>query len=124
MKRFLCLLCILLISVSCAVAEPEIILPETETMPVYAAIPRDFTQVVKPELFNTSGIAEMLSYKQNVHSVTFADEAQLLWSPETLYYNEYDGTYEAAYELAESGEIHTELLPKPSMAEAAGSLAG
>lgn len=123
MKRFLCLLCALLLAVPCAFAEPAIITPESETMPVYAAIPRDFTQVVTPEMFNTSGVAKATTGKHNIRAITFQDEAQLDVHREALYYNEYRGEEEQTYELAETGETYSEMLPKPSIAHAASSLA-
>lgn len=127
MKRFLCLLCAALMTASCAIADPLIICPDvyeqTGTLSLYAAIPRDFTTVVDPEYFNTSGIAESITGKHSHHTVTFADTAQLQWMPEALYYNAYDGVGEITYELAETGETYTEMLPKPSMANAAASLA-
>lgn len=127
MKRFLCLLFVLLMTVSCAFAEPEIILPESYEQngppSVYAAIPRDFTKVVKPEMFNDSGITETIMGRHDTYSVTFKDEAQLQCHREALYYNEYDGEEELAYELAENGETYTEMLPKPTIANAAGSFA-
>ena len=95
MKRFLCLLCVMLMAAPYAFAEPEIIIPEAYeqkgTLSVYAAIPRDFTKVVKPEMFNDSGIAETITGRHDTYSVTFKDEAQLQCHREALYYNEYDG---------------------------------
>lgn len=127
MKRFLCLLCVMLMAAPYAFAEPEIIIPEAYeqkgTLSVYAAIPRDFTKVVKPEMFNDSGIAETITGRHDTYSVTFKDEAQLQCHREALYYNEYDGEEEQTYELAETGETYTEMLPKPTVANAAGSLA-
>lgn len=123
MKRILCLLCALLLAAPCALAEPVVITPEAENMPVYAAVPRDFTQMVTPEMFNDSGIAENVTGKHNTRSVTFQDEAQLQVHREALYYNEYSGEEEVLYELAETGETYTEMLPKPSIAHAASLLA-
>lgn len=127
MKRFLCLLCVLLMTVPCALAEPEIIIPESYeqngTLSVYTAIPRDFTKVVKPEMFNASGIAETILGRHNTRTIAFTDEAQLDLHREALYYNEYDEEEEQTYEL-ETGETYSEMLPKPTIAHAAGILAG
>ena len=123
MKRFLCLLCALLIAAPCAFAEPVIILPEMENLPVYTAIPRDFTKVIQPEWFNTSGITDFKTHKNSV-SITFADEALLQCHREAIYYNEYHGEEEILYENAETGEFFTEMLPKPTIANAAATLAG
>lgn len=127
LKRFLCLLCALLMAAPCAFAEPEMIIPESYeqngTLSVYAAIPRDFTQVVTPEMFNDSGIAKSSTDKHGIRSITFHDEAQLHVHHEALYYNEYGGEEEQIYEL-ENGKTYSEMLPKPSIAHAASSLAG
>lgn len=124
MKRFLCLLAALLLTFPCAFAETEVILPEdySGTLPVYAAIPRDLTKVVTPEMFNDSGIAKTTVGRHNDHSVTFQDEAQLNWSAAALYYDEYQGEEETTYEL-EDGETYSEMLPKPTIANAVSSLA-
>lgn len=124
MKRFLCLLCALLMTAACAFAEPVLILPQEERMPVCAAIARDLTKVVKPEWFNASGIAKSTVGRHSDHTVIFADEARLEWTPTALYYNEYSGKSEVVYEDAENGKTYTELLPSPTTANAAASLAG
>lgn len=123
MKRFFCLLCTLLLAAACALAEPVVITPETESMPIYAAIPRDFTRTVVTEMFNASGTAKTVMGKHNTRSITFHDEAQLHIHREALFYDEYSGVEEATYELAETGETCSEMLPKPSIANAASALA-
>lgn len=126
MTRFLSLLCALLLTASCACAEPEIIIPEeyarTGTLPVYAAAERDFRTAVQPEMFNSSGIADTLTGKHGYTAITFRDEARLSWDAAALYYETYDGVCEITYEL-ESGEKHTVEQPRPSMAHATSNLA-
>lgn len=70
---------------------PEIY-EQTGTLPVYAAIKRDFTANLRPELFNSSGVVE-----QDHHLITYQDEATLQFGAEALYYNEYKGTYNGNY---------------------------
>lgn len=95
----------------------------TGTLPVYYAVERDFTSVVKPEWFNGTGIAQETEGKNNYNRVTFNNEAQLEWDKNSLYYNEYDGTAEVQYEY-ENGEKVMVPCPKPTMANAACKLAG
>jgi len=86
------------------------------TMPVYAAIARDFGADLNPELFNQSGIAKTENYL-----VTYKDEAQLSWAPEALFYNEYHGMYDGSYK--EQGRDPM-MIPTPSLNNAASRLAG
>ena len=57
---------------------------QTGTLPIYKATARDFSAVLRPELFNRSGIAE-----QSEYGVTFQDGALLQWGPEAVFYNEF-----------------------------------
>ena len=117
-------------SATAAGAEPTIIVPEeytrTGTLPVYSAVDRDFLPVVMPEWFNTSGVNEQTEWtgKNNYRSVSviFNDEAQLGWDATALNYNTYRGTVETISEL-EYGEKVASVKPKPTMANAASSLA-
>lgn len=103
-------------------AEPgyDLILPEeyekNGSLPVYSAQLRDFGTQIQPELFNQSGIKERGQYR-----VVFHDEAVLDWSPETLSYQEYSGSYEQRHQ-SDSGLI-THTSPKPTLAQAAASFA-
>ena len=125
--RTLALLCILLLTASCAFAEPEIIVPDTYTLsgtlPVYAAVARDFTQVVNPAHINQSGTMETVTGKHDYTCITFHDEAKLEWDQNSLYYQTYSGTCEITYEL-ERGEKVVSVQPKPDMRNAACNLAG
>lgn len=103
-----------------AIGDVKLIVPEDYsaqyTMPVYNAIARDFGENLNPELFNQSGIA-----KTEKTLITFNDEAQLDWSPETLFYSEYMGTYDGNYKLPETEPM---LNPLKTLSHAAADLAG
>ena len=77
-----------------ALAELEMVVPDaytqTGTLPVYLATARDFSQNLRPEVFNQSGIVS-----RNEWSIVYSDEAVLSWAPEALFYNEYSGTFNA-----------------------------
>lgn len=124
--RILSLLCAVL-AISPACAEPEIIVPDeytlSGTLPVYAAVERDFLQIVQPEFINPSGAKEIVTGKHSYTCITFSDEAQLEWDKNSLYYETYDGTCEITYELAMTGEKVTTTQPKPDMRNAARTLA-
>lgn len=131
MKRFLTLLCVMVMLIPCACAQqPEIIVPaaytRTGTLPVYRAVERDFndvmTQALYTELFNDSGVTQTQTGKHGYHCITFQDEAQLSWYPNALYYNTYDGMVNITYEL-ESGEKYAEARPRNTIAQQAGELA-
>ena len=98
----------------------ELIVPEeygkTGTMSVFSAITRDFGENLTPELFNQSGIAETRE-----SSLVYNDEAQLNWSPETLFYSEYKGTYNANYREPEREAV---IVPLETLTHAAADLAG
>ncbi len=85
------------------------------TLPIYAATVRDFGANLDPALFNISGVA-----KTENGLVIYNDEAQLSWSPETLFYNEYQGTYNGNYRNPESEPW---VFPKPTLSQAAADLA-
>ncbi|NLE68869.1 MAG: hypothetical protein GX611_01630 [Clostridiales bacterium] len=99
----------------------DIILPEayklTGSLPVYRARLKDLGEGIQPALFNQSGIAE-----QRENRVVFQDGAVLDWSPEALFYKEYQGSYEAPYQA--EGKDLTHQLPRPTLAQAAAELAG
>jgi len=120
-------LCLVILSGCGALGEPLVTVPDeytaTGTLPVYAAHERDFSGLVQPEWFNPSGIARQETGKKGRQTVFFNDEAQLDWDADSLYYNAYHGVDEFEYELAKNGEKYTEQLPKPTLANAAGSLA-
>ena len=125
--KFLSLLCVFVMTATCALAEPEVIVPDayaqTGTLPVYRATARDFGAALQPEMFNASGIAERGEGKHRDGWLTFADGAKLSWCPEAVYYTTYDGTWEVTEESAETGErvLHTQ--PRPSMAGHAADMA-
>ena len=109
----------------------EVIVPEAYeqngTLLVYRAIPRNFEGKLNYEWFNQSGIASEDVNKRHIGAhVVFTDEAQLNWSEQTIFYNTYDGTYEATSEVFEGSTTRmiTETLPKPTMTSEACSLAG
>lgn len=58
---------------------------ETGIVPVYRAAACDFTEIVQPEWFNESGIAEM----RNETSLVFKDHATLQYSADCLEYIQY-----------------------------------
>lgn len=99
----------------------DIILPEafklTGSLPIYQARPRDFEEGLNPALFNQSGIAE-----QGENRVVFQDGAVLDWSPEALFYNEYQGGPESRYQA--EGKAISQQSPRPTLAQAAAELAG
>ncbi len=103
-----------------AAGKPEITVPQaytnTGSLPVYAAVTRDFGMDLRPELFNQSGIAREDSYL-----ITFKDEAQLSWAPEALFYEEYRGAYNANYK---DPQMKESLIPLETIAHAASDLAG
>ena len=86
------------------------------TMPVYSAVARDFGADLDTELFNRSGVAKTENYM-----ITYTDEAQLSWSPEALFYDEYQGTYNGNYKDPESEPM---ILPMKTLSHAAADLAG
>ena len=102
------------------IGDVELIVPEDYsaqyTMPVYSAKTRDFGVDLNPELFNQSGIAKM-----EKSMITFNDEAELDWSPETLFYFEYKGTYDGNYKLPEAEPM---ILPLKTLSNNAADLAG
>jgi len=122
MKRMLCIVLVLCVAglIQTALAEPEILVPEeytkNGTLPVYKATERDFGANLQPELFNTSGIA-----KKEAYCITFNDGAQLSWSPETLFYITYQGTYNANYKRPECAP---DIVPLQSLSSAASEFAG
>lgn len=130
-KRFfincLSMLCVFVMTAACALAEPEVFVPDAYaqngTLPVYRAAARDFGAALQPEMFNTSGVAERSEGKHRDGWLTFADGANLSWCPEAVYYTTYDGTWEVTGESAETGErvLHTQ--PRPSMAGHAADMA-
>ncbi|MBR0219561.1 MAG: DUF4179 domain-containing protein [Clostridia bacterium] len=79
---------------------------ETGTLPVYRAVEADFTKIVNPEWFNSSGAkdgADTMDIRlKDDRDVLFADHARLSLSPEALFYNEY---VDDAYTEAASGVI-------------------
>lgn len=102
------------------IGEAKLIVPDeytqTGTMPVYKAIVRDFGVNLQPELFNKSGIA-----REEKYQIIFRDEARLEWSPETLFYHEYEGTYNLNYKNPEDTPA---MGPHPSLSSSAYELAG
>ncbi len=102
------------------IGDVELIVPDdysqAYTMPVYAAVTRDFGANLDPELFNQSGVAKTENYM-----ITYTDEAKLSWSPEALFYNEYQGTYDGNYKLPDSEPM---ILPLKTVSHAASELAG
>ena len=103
----------------------EFIVPEeytqTGTLPVYRAIPRDFGGDLKPELFNQSGI---LSRENG--QVVYTDEAILVFSPESLFYGEYNGTFDAnESNVSEDGSKPSkpDMIPLGALSDAITKLA-
>lgn len=139
MKKWLCLLTVLLLFGSAGLAEGskecEIVLPDsyTGTLPVYRATLRDESAVplfdeLDVSLFNQSGepeFAPVLFRKKPLRSgsYTYPDGAVLTTSPETLRYKEYDGTYMSLLHSAEDGSEIREELPRSSLKSAIADLA-
>lgn len=96
---------------------------QTGTLPVYEASNRDFSSVVDPEWFNTSGVQTRSESKSNRVTICFKDEAQLIWDKTSLTYDTYSGTVEIFHESAETGKKFSETLPKETMRHAAKDLA-
>lgn len=120
------------VAVEASATKPQqIIVPDeytqTGTLPVYKATPRNFAGKLDYSWFNQSGIANEEPYPKHTGGmVIFNDEAQLDWSEQTIFYNTYDGTYEATSIVFEGREekIVTETLKKGTMTSEAFSLAG
>ena len=109
----------------------QVIVPEaytqTGTLPVYKATARNFDSKLDYTWFNQSGVASEEVYANHTGGlVLFNDEAQLSWSAEAVFYETYDGTYEATFMVIEGREEKpvTETLKKHSMTSEACSLAG
>lgn len=121
MKRMLSIILILCLGclAGTALAEPEVIVPEAYTqngtLPVYRATARDFSDVLKPELFNQTGIVSRSEW-----SITFADEAALDWAPEALFYYEYSGTFDAN---ANEEGLEPSYSPRPALSNIIAGLA-
>ncbi len=110
-----------------SLAEPEIIVPQaytqTGTLPIYRATARDFSDGLRPELFNQSGIASREEW-----AIIFEDEAILQLSPEALFYRENSGNFDAhaRAELASPGEgkeLKPNFIPLPALSSAIADLA-
>lgn len=120
------------VTVEVSATEPlQVIVPDeytqTGTLPVYEAAPRNFEGKLDYSWFNQSGIAKDEPYPKHTGGmVIFNDEAQLDWSEQTIFYNTYDGTYEATSIVVEGREEKTvtETLKKRTMTSEACSLAG
>ena len=115
-------------SVDNTATEMQIIVPDeytaNGTLPVYKATERDFSQGIDNNWFNQSGVAkEVLDTRHIGGMVDFNDGGHLDWGSYYLYYNTYDGTYEAVSELADGGTF-TETLPKHALASDISSIAG
>ena len=114
-------------SVGNTTAEMQIIVPDkytaNGTLPVYKATERDFSQSMDYSWFNQSGVAEETLDPRHVGGmVDFNDGGHLDWGSYYLYYNTYDGTYEAVSELADGGTF-TETLPKYALTSDISSIA-
>lgn len=114
-------------SVGNTTAEMQIIVPDkytaNGTLPVYKATERDFSQSMDYSWFNQSGVAEETLDPRHVGGmVDFNDGGHLDWGSYYLYYNTYDGTYEAVSELADGGTF-TETLPKNALTSDISSIA-
>ena len=115
-------------SVGNTTAEMQIIVPDeyttNGTLPLYKATERDFSQSMDYSWFNQSGVAkETLDPRHIGGMVDFNNGGHLDWGSYYLYYNTYDGTYEAVSELADGGTF-TETLPKHALASDISSIAG
>ncbi|MBE5795184.1 MAG: DUF4179 domain-containing protein [Clostridiales bacterium] len=114
-----------------ATTPQQVIVPDeytqTGTLPVYKAAPRNFEGKLDYSWFNQSGIAKEEPYPKHTGAmVIYNDEAQLDWSEQAIFYNTYDGTYEATSIIIEGREEKTvtETLQKRTMTSEACSLAG
>ncbi len=115
-------------SVGNVATEMQIIVPDeyiaNGTLPVYKATERDFSQGMDYSWFNESGVAEEVLDTRHIGGmVDFNDGGHLDWGSYYLYYNTYNGTYEAVGELAD-GSAYTETLPKPAMVSDVCGIAG
>lgn len=96
---------------------------ENGTLPVYAAVARDFSQGLDYAWFNPSGVTkETLDARHGGGAVDFADGGHLDWGSYYFFYSTYDGTYEATGEL-EDGSASTEILPRLSLPAAVSDMA-
>ncbi len=87
------------------------------TLPVYAAVERDFTAAADPSWFNQSDVV-----RQEGRTLFFADSGQLHINRASILYNTYDGTYEA-FSLPVNGHVSSEILARPTLASQANTLA-
>lgn len=133
MKRIIALalgLCLLTLS---APAAPAIITPDGYqaggSLPVYRAIRRDFSKGLDPLLFNRSGIS-----RQEAGKIVFQDGAILYPSPEALFYQEYEGSFDVNAsereknralfdEAALERQLPVQMSPLPAMSARIASLA-
>lgn len=133
MKRIVSLALGLCLVTFIALAAPNILIPESYqkdgTLPIYRAIQRDFGQGMDPLLFNQSGIA-----KKDGYEVVFQDGAILNWGPESLFYQEYEGSFDVNASEREknktlfdeetlSRQLPVLMSPLPAMSERISSLA-
>lgn len=114
-----------------AIAPQQVIVPDayhqSGTLPVYQASPRNFQGMIDFSWFNQSGIAKEEVFTRHIGgTVDYADGGHLDWHEHALYYQVYDGTYEAVSEVFDGRNVKTvtETLPKGAMAVQAGTIAG
>lgn len=115
-------------SVGNTAAEMQVIVPDAYTangtLPVYAAAERDLSQAMDYSWFNQSGVAKETPDTRHIGGmVDYNDGGHLDWGSYYLYYNTYDGTYEAAGELADGAKF-TETLPKYALVSDISGIAG
>lgn len=106
----------------------QILVPEAfnadGTLPIYQAKMKNIGKGLDYTWFNQSGTAkESINADRGSGIVDFNDGGHLSWSNTTLYYEIYDGTYEAHGQLAD-GTPTTETLHKGDMASSISSIAG
>ena len=100
----------------------EILVPEAYrengTLPVYKAVENNFMETLRPEWFNQSGIAKKEGKKSI--SLTFNDNAQLAYGPESIWYAEYtDELFDYNWSAREAydPDIEPMMMPKQALSQ-------
>ncbi|MBR1586302.1 MAG: DUF4179 domain-containing protein [Clostridia bacterium] len=113
------------VQVSIPQGDYELLIPaeyqETGSMPIYRAIASDFTQVVQPEWFNQTGIAD----QPHAYTCQFNDHAILQYGKENIYYSEYTGEMFDINEMewAVNQSVEPSYAPTPALSSAIANMA-
>jgi hypothetical protein len=94
---------------------------QTGILPIYVAISQDFNAVIKPEMFNQSGVFSQSEGRHKDHEIVSADEATLplVCRSRIDFYTENSGTYD----INADTEYAPEFAPLPALSNTIKSLA-